>query len=171
MRINGLLVKDIFEENSNRDFYIEESFPLEWMYPYLEPHGLIFKLNHQPLTALTDEKAQQEHDYWTKAVSPMIGDWLNDDTSAQDIGTFAEKVYLRHDFSDFTGDTNFVENAYAHRMYSKERSSIAGLYAWRAQHTHAQEKARMNREADFAFRQSWALCPYSPEAVYRYVNF
>ena len=29
----------------------------------------------------------------------------------------------------------------------------------------------MNRAADFAFRQAWALCPYSPEAIYRYVNF
>ena len=28
----------------------------------------------------------------------------------------------------------------------------------------------MNNEADFAFRQAWVLCPYSPEAVYRYVN-
>jgi len=28
----------------------------------------------------------------------------------------------------------------------------------------------MNDEADFAFRQAWALCPYSPEAVFRYVN-
>ena len=25
-------------------------------------------------------------------------------------------------------------------------------------------------EADFAFRQAWALCPYSPEALFRYVN-
>jgi hypothetical protein len=29
----------------------------------------------------------------------------------------------------------------------------------------------MAHEADFAFRQAWALCPYSPEAVFRYVNF
>ncbi|MGA9450489.1 MAG: hypothetical protein WBW41_03990 [Verrucomicrobiia bacterium] len=28
----------------------------------------------------------------------------------------------------------------------------------------------MNNEADFAFRQAWALCPYSPEAVFRFVN-
>ena len=35
----------------------------------------------------------------------------------------------------------------------------------------AAEKERMAREADFAFRQAWALCPYSPEAVFRYVNF
>jgi len=29
----------------------------------------------------------------------------------------------------------------------------------------------MTREADFAFRQAWALCPDSPEAVNRYVDF
>jgi tetratricopeptide (TPR) repeat protein len=29
----------------------------------------------------------------------------------------------------------------------------------------------MYNEADFAFRQSWALCPDSPEAVFRYVQF
>ena len=28
----------------------------------------------------------------------------------------------------------------------------------------------MAREADFAFRQAWALCPYSTEAVFRYVD-
>jgi hypothetical protein len=28
----------------------------------------------------------------------------------------------------------------------------------------------MNVAADFAFRQAFALCPYSPEAVFRYVN-
>jgi thioredoxin-like negative regulator of GroEL len=28
----------------------------------------------------------------------------------------------------------------------------------------------MTVAADFAFRQAWALCPYSPEAVYCYVN-
>jgi tetratricopeptide (TPR) repeat protein len=29
---------------------------------------------------------------------------------------------------------------------------------------------RMIKEADFAFRQAFAFCPYSPEAVFRYVN-
>jgi hypothetical protein len=29
---------------------------------------------------------------------------------------------------------------------------------------------RMMAEADFAFRQAFALCPYSPEAIFRYVN-
>ena len=28
----------------------------------------------------------------------------------------------------------------------------------------------MTKEADFAFRQAWALCPASPEAIFRYVQ-
>ena len=32
------------------------------------------------------------------------------------------------------------------------------------------EQQRMLKEADFAFRQALAFCPYSPEAVFRYVN-
>ena len=34
----------------------------------------------------------------------------------------------------------------------------------------ADEKQRMTKEADFAFRQAFALCPTSPEALYRYVT-
>jgi Flp pilus assembly protein TadD len=29
----------------------------------------------------------------------------------------------------------------------------------------------MARAADFAYRQAWALCPTSPEVVFRYINF
>ena len=29
----------------------------------------------------------------------------------------------------------------------------------------------MEQAADFAFRQALALCPYSPEAIFRYVQF
>jgi outer membrane murein-binding lipoprotein Lpp len=171
MEINGLLVKTLFDKTPDREFYIEESFPLDWMYPQLEPHGLIFKLNRQLASKLSDEAVQNDHDYWTKYVQPMIGGWLNDDTSVVEVAAFAQKTFGRHDFSGFKGDPRFIQNAYSHKMFSKLRSSIAGLYTWRAQHaTGAGEKQRMNDEADFAFRQAFALCPYSPEAVFRYVN-
>jgi hypothetical protein len=170
MEVNGLLAKTIFEHETNREFYVEQSFPLDWMYPYLEPHGLIFKLNRQPLPELADEIVQRDHDYWTKMIQPMIGDWLSDDTSVEEITTFAAKVFLRHDFSGFTGDPQFVQNGYSCKMFSKERNSIAGLYVWRMKNAAGSaEKERMAREADFAFRQAWALCPYSPEVVTAYV--
>jgi Tetratricopeptide repeat len=172
MQINALLVKIIFDHDPNREFYIEESFPLAWMYPYLEPHGLIFKLNHEPLAQLSDDTVQRDHDFWVKTVSPMIGDWLNNETSVKDISVFAERVFHQHDLSHFTGDPNFVQNSYSCRMFSKERSSSGGLYAWRVQHAaDPAEKQRMYDEADFAFRQSWALYPDSPEVVFRYVQF
>jgi len=33
------------------------------------------------------------------------------------------------------------------------------------------ERQRMIKEADFAFKQAFAICPTSPEVVYRYVTF
>jgi hypothetical protein len=172
MQINGLLAKTIFDKNPDREFYIEESFPLDWMYPYLEPHGLIMKINRQPLSELSDDIVSQDHDYWTKYVTPMIGGWLNDDTPVSEVAAFAEKVHLRHDLGGFTGDPRFVQSDLSCKAFSKLRSSIAGIYTWRLDHTADEaEKDRMARAADFAFRQAWALCPYSPEAVFRYVNF
>jgi hypothetical protein len=170
--INGLLAKIVFDKNPDREFYIEESFPLDWMYPYLEPHGLIMKINRQPLSGLSDDIVSQDHDYWTKYVAPMIGGWLNDDTPVSEVAAFVEKVYLRHDLRGFTGDPRFVQSDLSCKAFSKLRSSIGGLYAWRLDHTADEaEKDGMARAADFAFRQAWALCPYSPEAVFRYVNF
>ena len=171
MEFNGLLAKIVFDQNSNREFYIEESYPLDWMYPHLEPHGLIMKINRQPLPALSEAVVSQDHDYWVKYVQPMIGDWLKSDTSVQEVATFAEKVFAKKDITGFTGDPQFIQNAYSQMMFAKLRSSQAGLYAWRAQHaTDASEKERMNDAADFAFRQAFALCPYSIEAIFRYVN-
>jgi hypothetical protein len=172
MNINGLMVKLILDKNPGREFYIEESFPFDWMYPHLEPHGLIFKINRQPLPGLSDEIVEQDHGYWRSLVRPMIGDWLTDDTPVKEVAAFAKKIFGKQDFTGFSGDPRFIQNAYSHRMFSKLRSSHGGLYTWRLkQAVGAAEKERMEREADFAFRQAWALCPYSPEAVFRYVNF
>jgi hypothetical protein len=169
--IRELLTKTIFDKNPDREFYIVESFPLDWMYPNLEPHGLIMKINRQQLPELSDEIVQRDSDYWTKYVTPMIGGWLKPDTTVEEVAAFAEKIHVKKDLSGFAGDPQFVQNEYWCKKFSKLRSSIGGVYAWRAQHaTDAGEKKRMNDAADFAFRQSWALCPYSPETVFRYVN-
>ncbi len=46
MEINGILCDMIFAKNKARHaFYIEESYVINWMYPYLSPHGLIMKIN------------------------------------------------------------------------------------------------------------------------------
>ena len=170
-QIDGLLAKITFDKNPGREFYVEESFPFDWMYPYLEPHGLIMKINRQPMANLSDEIVQADQDYWTKYMAPMIGGWLKPDTTLAETAAFAEKVYAKKDLSGFTGDTRFIQSADAQKMFSKLRSSQAGVYAWRLkQAADPAEKERMASAADFAFRQAWTLCPYSPEAVFRYVN-
>jgi len=56
--------------------------------------------------------------------------------------------------------------------FAKLRSSIAGLYVWRLHHAGSEEeKAAMRKEANYAFRQAVALCPYSSEIVSRAVNY
>jgi len=150
---------------------VEESFPLEWMYPYLSPHGLIFRLNRQPLPALTPQMLDADHEFWTKECQSMLGGWLTPDTSVSNVCAFAEAVYGQKDWRGFKGDKAFVTNDFATKAFSKLRSSLAGLYQWRlANQTKADDGARLRAEADYAFRQAFALCPTSPEAVYRYAN-
>src|SRR6185369_2359177 len=62
--------------------------------------------------------------------------------------------------------------------FSKLRSSIGGIYAWRLgpqappayRPKSDAEFQHILREAEFTFRQAFAFCPYSPEALFRYVN-
>jgi hypothetical protein len=172
MTINGLLAKIVFDKNPRQDFYLQQSFPLDWTYPYLEPHGLIFKLDREPPPELSDDVVQADHDFWTNLVSSMIGKWLTDETTVKQIVAFAEKVYLKHDFSGFTGDRQFVENQYAGGAFSNNRLAIANLYLWRMrQATSADDKERMAQEADFAFRQALALCPANTWVTQAYKDF
>jgi hypothetical protein len=79
---------------------------------------------------------------------------------------------MQKNLTGFTGDPGFIQNDYAKRTFSKLRSSIAGVYAWRNVHPSTSDEAqRMAAEADLAFRQAYVLCPYSPEALFRYATF
>ena len=100
-----------------------------------------------------------------------MGKWLTYDTSLTDITNFVDKVNMKHDYNGFTGDRKFIRDEEAQKAFSKLRSSIAGLYEWRFRHArNATDQQRMLKEADFAYRQAFAYCPYSPEAVFHYVN-
>jgi len=172
MAINGLLTKVIFDKNPQHEFYVEESFPLDWMYPYLEPHGFIMKLNHDTVGTISEDTMRKDHDYWRARVYDMVGPWLREDTSVQTIAEFVQKVHVSRNLAGFTGDPRFVQNENAQKMFSKWRSSIAGVYRWHIQHAKTvEEQKRMIAEADFAFRQAYALCPANSEALYPYINF
>ena len=179
MNINGLLTKVIFDHNPKNEFFVEESFPLDWMYPYLTPFGIIMKINRQPLSSLTEDIFQRDHQFWKQYSKRLCGDIVDYDTPVKEIAEWIEKTYLRHDFNGFTGDRRFIHDDDAQKSFSKLRSSIGGIYAWRLnpdpnicrpeyRPKTNEEYQRVLKEADFAFRQAFAFCPYSPEAVFRY---
>lgn len=65
MEINGILARRLFERNrSRRQFYVEESYIIEWMYDYLLPHGLVMKLNSEPVGQLGGEVVSADAAYW-----------------------------------------------------------------------------------------------------------
>jgi tetratricopeptide (TPR) repeat protein len=186
MNINGLLCKVIFDQNPTNSFYVEESFPLKWMYPYETPHGIIMKINRNPLPELSDDVFKLDHEFWSKYSARLCGNWITYDTSVKQITDFAERTYINNNYRGYTGDHAFVRDNDAQKAFSKLRSSQAGMYAWRCfPHSpqnpvgcppefvqkSAASQAALIRETDFAFKQAFAFCPYSPEAVYRYVNF
>ncbi len=171
MAINALLAKIIFDKNPGREFFIEESFSLDWMYPHLSPHGPILKLHREPLQEMTGETLRRDREYWNRQLTRMVGGWLTPETSVNELGTFLKKVHAMKDLTGFKGDVKFVQSEGAGKPFSKLRSSIGGLYHWRSRNVGTpDEKARMLKEADFAFRQALVLCPTSPEAIFRYVN-
>ncbi len=172
MQINGLLTKVIFDKNPDHEFFVEESFPLKWMYPYLTPFGIIMKINRQPVPEMTEEIIRRDHDFWCLYADRLCGNWITYDTSVKDICDFVLRTYQRMDFKGFKGDRKFVRDDDAQKAFSKLRSAIGGLYAWRinAAKPGSAEQQRLIKEAEFAFKQSFAFCPYSPEAVFRYVN-
>jgi tetratricopeptide (TPR) repeat protein len=162
----------MFDHNPKNEFYVEESFPLDWMYPHLTPYGIIMKINRRPVPELTEDIVKRDHEFWANYSERLIGNWITYDTSVKDIAAWVEKVYLRRNFRGFTGDRKFIRDDQAQKSFSKLRSSIGGVYNWRIANSKpgSPEQQRMIKEADFSFRQSFAFCPYSPEAVFRYVN-
>lgn len=172
MAINGLLTKVMFDHNPKNEFFVEESFPLDWMYPHLTPFGIIMKINRQQLPELSEDVIRRDHEFWTQYSERLIGNWITYDTPVKEIAQFVERVYLRRNFNGFKGDRKFVRDDQAQKSFSKLRSSIGGLYNYWVTRSVSNPTlhARMVKEADFAFRQAFAFCPYSPEAVFRYIN-
>lgn len=56
-----------------RAFYVEESSPIPWMYPYLTPHGLIMKINSKP-TPLTAQHVRDDHQFWSWYSQRLLND-------------------------------------------------------------------------------------------------
>lgn len=74
MEINGILAEMIFQHNRWRhDFYVEESYVIRWMYPYLTPHGLIMRINREQVP-LEASHSRADLDFWDWYTRRLISD-------------------------------------------------------------------------------------------------
>ena len=74
MEINGILTKMMFDHDRLRhSFYVEESYVIPWMYPYLSPHGLIMKINPER-KGFDPELAAKDADFWDWYVRRLLKD-------------------------------------------------------------------------------------------------
>ncbi|MCG3146727.1 MAG: hypothetical protein PCFJNLEI_00161 [Verrucomicrobiae bacterium] len=102
MNINAILCHYIHDHNKDAHaFYVEESYVLDWMYPALEPHGLIMKLNKAPLANLSEEIIAKDRRFWSERTESLLT------------------------------QPGFADNRPAQLAFAKMRSAIAGLYAFR----------------------------------------
>jgi hypothetical protein len=172
MAINGLLARDLFQANPGREFWVEESYPIEWMYPHLIPVGPIFKLNREPLERLSNETITSDRRYWQQLTERLIGSKIQDESSVAEVCAVAKRLCQKTVPSDFKGDPRFLGDDAARKTFSKLRSADGAMYAWRMNHgISSLDKRHMAREAELAYKQAYVLCPYSPEAVGRYGSF
>jgi tetratricopeptide (TPR) repeat protein len=121
---------------------------------------------------LPREILDHDREFWSQYSKRLIGNWIREETTVGDVCKWARRIYLRRDLTGFTGDPIFVRDNDAQKAFSKLRSAIAALYAWRYGTTADQSLKEMYaREADFAFRQAFAFGPINPEVSFKYVNF
>ncbi|MFO1459037.1 MAG: DUF2723 domain-containing protein [Verrucomicrobiota bacterium] len=172
MAINGLLTKIIFDKNPDHEFYVEESFALKWMYPHLVPFGIIMKIERNPVADLSQEQLSENHEFWSQYAKRFIGDWITYDTPTAQVADFAVRTYMRRDLAGFKGDPKFVRDRQAQKSFSKLRNAQGkSIFAWRAQRAgNPEQQQRYLREAEFALKQAFAFCPYSPETVFNYAS-
>ncbi len=73
--INGIVARKIFEKNKkDHTFYLEQSVPIDWMYSYLLPFGLIFKFNPEPMGSIPLAAIEEDRKYWDAYSARLLND-------------------------------------------------------------------------------------------------
>ncbi len=108
--INAVAAEAIFQKNKARHtFYLEQSVPMEWTYPYMLPDGLIFKLSPTKLDKLPPEVVAADHAFWDAYAARLLADptfRVDDDATI----TFGKLAYNHADlyrWRDLPGDEEY----------------------------------------------------------------
>lgn len=125
--LNSAVAEWIFLHNRDkkdgtpRHFFVEESFPMQWSYPYAVPHGLSYEIQHDPLPSLPPYTAEKDLSWWD--------DYIKNHLEAN--SGFKNDDLAHHSFAKLR---NTGGNIYMFRkMYAEaERAYRQALYLWPA---------------------------------------
>jgi tetratricopeptide (TPR) repeat protein len=110
---HGVVTRLIWEKNRDaHEFFVEESFPLEWSYDHAEPHGLLYKIHRKPLKEIPAESVREDFEFWD---------------------AYSERLLSNPDYA---------KDYDAQRSFSKLRASTGNLYRHRKMDAEAERAYR-----------------------------
>lgn len=142
MQINSHLTK-YQHEKCKRDhaFYVEESYPIQWMYPYMKPNGLILQLFPEPVE-ITAEDIDNDMGFWSWYCRKLERD-----------PKFGYDVIAQKTFSKLRGAIAGLYEAAGNAAQEEGDKAKRDFYY---------------AAADRAYQESVRLFPQSPEANQKY---
>ena len=147
MRLNELLATKIFNGNKGKHaMYVEESYPIVWMYDYMTPHGLVMKLNAEKPGATSNEEVRDNDEFWDWMTKRLLAD--------QQFANRRAEPWRKAADGEWDPDHRMGVRAFA-----KLRLTHARLYRW-----HEKQSAFAT-----AIRQAIAIDPQDRETGMFYV--
>lgn len=108
--VHARIAKWIFEQNRDEHtFFVEESFPMHWSYDYAVPHGIIYRLEKEPLKTLPPEVVEEDFRFWKNYIQELLS------------------------------DPQYADDYDAQRSFSKLRTTMGNIYRHRGMKTEAEK--------------------------------
>lgn len=136
--LNSAVAEWIFLRNRDkkdgtpRHFYVEESFPMQWSYPYAIPHGLCYEINHDKMNALPPGTAEKDIAWWDDYIKKLeaVPGFRHDDLAQH---SFAKLRNTGGNIYAFRNMNDAAEKAYRQALYlwpgnTETTSNLVNLY-------------------------------------------
>jgi len=136
--LNSAVAEWIFLHNRDkkdgtpRHFYVEESFPMQWSYPYAIPHGLCYEINHDKLEALPPGTAEKDIAWWDDCIKKLeaVPGFRHDDLAQH---SFAKLRNTGGNIYSFRNMNDAAEKAYKQALYlwpgnTESTGNLVNLY-------------------------------------------
>ena len=114
---HSVVTRLIWEKNRDlHEFFVEESFPMEWSYDHAEPHGLVYRINRESLKEIPPDLVRKDFEFWD--------------------------AYVRK----LKDNPEYAKDYDAQRSFSKLRASSGNLYRYRKMDAEAERAYRQALE-------------------------